>query len=275
MKEIKIFIINLKQDTQKRMHMQKLCKQYALKVEFIDAIYGKDLSKDEIVKVYDDKKAKKTLNRSLSFGEIGCALSHKYIYKKMIDENIKNAIIFEDDIQFDESFITFLSQLNYLPENWELVLLCYYRNAFYKKNYCLRNDKRISTSCYKTVRFPELMHSTAAYIINLNGAKKLYDELEQGIYKPIDFYTGNDQYTNLYGIFPKLVSIDNYLGLQSSIKTGSNNPSKLKKLLKKFHLFLLFKKINLLRQSVQFTLESIFYKIFNFTLYLKKLREYK
>uniref|UniRef100_A0A6C0KU45 Glycosyl transferase family 25 domain-containing protein n=1 Tax=viral metagenome TaxID=1070528 RepID=A0A6C0KU45_9ZZZZ len=39
-----------------------------------------------------------------SWGAVGCYLSHANIWKKMLDEKIDSAIIFEDDVQFNSGF---------------------------------------------------------------------------------------------------------------------------------------------------------------------------
>jgi glycosyl transferase family 25 len=66
-----------------------------LQFEFVYGIKGNQLTPNEIDDGYDDNKAKRYLGRSMTKGEIGCALSHKLIYKRMIHEKIKRAIILE------------------------------------------------------------------------------------------------------------------------------------------------------------------------------------
>ena len=41
MHNILIFIVNLEKDTGKKEHMKKLCMQFSLDCQFINAIYGK------------------------------------------------------------------------------------------------------------------------------------------------------------------------------------------------------------------------------------------
>lgn len=219
-----IFIINLKKDTEKKEHMQKLCKKYSLECQFIDAVYGKDLSEKEKDEVYDKNRALKERGRELTPGEIGCALSHMNVYKKMKEENIEKALILEDDITFNESLIDVLNSANDFPKDWECMLLNYYWMVPYEKLYCFSFwEKKKIGKHFKSMRFIALMHSTAGYMISYSGALKLMTTLEKGIVKPIDHYTGDQKYINLYGIFPKVIEIDPVFGEQSNINSERKN----------------------------------------------------
>ncbi|HYW33915.1 MAG TPA: glycosyltransferase family 25 protein [Balneolaceae bacterium] len=122
----KIFVVSARDDEERRGYVEKVFSKMDVSFEFFDAVMGNDLSKKEIENVYDEERAKKhkTYRRPLSKPEIGCALSHIRIYKKIVKENLKNALIFEDDIapnyekldQIDKAF-------NELPEDWDLLFL--------------------------------------------------------------------------------------------------------------------------------------------------------
>jgi len=45
-------------------------------------------------------------DRPMTMGEIGCFLSHYFIWKDMIDKGYKEIIVFEDDLRF--LFVSFL-----------------------------------------------------------------------------------------------------------------------------------------------------------------------
>lgn len=90
---MKIFVINLKKDVEKRQKIEAQLQALALEYEIIEAVYGKDLQDDELETLVKDYK-----NCYLTKGEIGCVLSHQLIYKKMQEENIHHALILEDDV---------------------------------------------------------------------------------------------------------------------------------------------------------------------------------
>ena len=93
---MRTFIINLKESADRRQYMIEEMKKTNLQYEFFDAVSGKDIK--NIEEVYDHEYAVTKAGSPLNLGEIGCAMSHLLIYKKMIDENIERTLILEDDI---------------------------------------------------------------------------------------------------------------------------------------------------------------------------------
>ena len=117
-----------------------------------------------------------------------------------------------------------MKNLNKLPDNWELVLLGYFKGSVEKeklvKSY-LRHRKKI-TDKHKLVRLTEIASGAHGYIINLKGAKKLIEALKT-IHLPIDHYTGDDKYTNLYAVFPRVIRVDDFFAKkQSSLELERN-----------------------------------------------------
>jgi glycosyl transferase family 25 len=109
---IQSFIISLPKDAHRREQLGKQLQDLALPFTVIQAVHGKSLSSEELDAAYDRNKAITLFNRELSKGEIGCALSHLSIYKKMVEEDIPCALIMEDDARiFDEALPATLSKL--------------------------------------------------------------------------------------------------------------------------------------------------------------------
>ncbi len=95
---MRIFVISLKDAAQRRASVAGQLNSMSLEFEFQDAIYGKDLSSEEVRKLVDQKIAYRYEGFQLTPGEIGCALSHLSVYKKIICENLPYALILEDDV---------------------------------------------------------------------------------------------------------------------------------------------------------------------------------
>ena len=94
---IQTFIISLPKDAHRREQLGKQLQDLAIPFSVINAVHGKSLSSEELDASYDRDKALALFNRELSKGEIGCALSHVSIYRKMVEEDIPYALILEDD----------------------------------------------------------------------------------------------------------------------------------------------------------------------------------
>lgn len=98
---LKTYVINLERSTARRQHMQALLAPYAfLDVEFVKAIDGRSLSEEELQTCFDHKKSKKLYGRTLNAGEVGCALSHRMVYERLLSDGFNYALVFEDDIDF-------------------------------------------------------------------------------------------------------------------------------------------------------------------------------
>ena len=119
------FIINLSetQEGRRRWNIIKNMSEFYNKIRF-PAIYGKtydyseEIKKDIIKTEWDYGKWKYNKSKMISFdkGEIGVALSHYYIWKKIVDEDIDVALILEDDMnmEFMEIFFLRMKLPNYI-----------------------------------------------------------------------------------------------------------------------------------------------------------------
>ncbi len=172
-----IYVINLKKRPE-RLHTFK--KYYKLNRNFIvyTAIDGNELDNNYINNILgiEGKKSidnyykyniiRKNHYELSSYGAIGCYLSHVNLWKEIIKNNIKNAIIFEDDaIVSNIEYNYLIKRLKLLPNNWDIYLLNNPKYCY--KKIKVENKKLL----YKVKRF-FLLH---AYIININACKKIID----------------------------------------------------------------------------------------------------
>lgn len=158
---MKTFIINLDSSTDRRAAIAAQCQTAGLHYEFVRAVNGKQLSDEELA------QHTHALNYAFKPGEIGCALSHISIYKKIIREKIPQALILEDDALLTEELPAVLSSpaLQLGPRDATLVLLS--RVNKYVNNVIAPVTKNASL-------YPVYSATTShAYIINLEAAKRL------------------------------------------------------------------------------------------------------
>lgn len=104
---MKIFLINLKKDTERLNRiLQQFEKFNITNFEIVEAVYGKKLNQLQLNSCYDSKVASRIV-RELSLSEIGCALSHIEVYHRIIKEN-KRCLVIEDDIILSDEFTNFI-----------------------------------------------------------------------------------------------------------------------------------------------------------------------
>jgi glycosyl transferase family 25 len=109
---IQTFIISLPKDRNRREYLGNQLQKLGVPFSIVNAVHGNSLSAEELNASYDRRKAVRLFNRELSKGEIGCALSHISIYKKMVAENIPYALVLEDDANIlDEDLAATLAKL--------------------------------------------------------------------------------------------------------------------------------------------------------------------
>ena len=63
--------------------------------------------------------------RPMTFGEVGCFLSHYFIWLKMRTENLQTVLILEDDIDFEPDFkekvLHILEEIENVDQEWDLM----------------------------------------------------------------------------------------------------------------------------------------------------------
>jgi GR25 family glycosyltransferase involved in LPS biosynthesis len=91
---------------------------------------------------------------------------HRYIYKKMIDNNINYALILEDDSIISNDYINnikdFKNNINKFINNWDIILTGFTSN----------NDTNSNMSVFNLDS--TILPSKASYVINKNIAEQLY-----------------------------------------------------------------------------------------------------
>lgn len=202
-----IFVISLTRSLERRESIKKQMKHLGLEFEFIDAVDGKKLTEKQLNKV-NFQTALKLCGHELSMGEVGCALSHINIYEKIVTDNIENCIVLEDDIYIHSSFINIINEIA-LIKNSELIFLHHGKAKSWPLKRHLSNGYRLAKYRTPSKKSKRGIVSTAGYMINISGAKKLLS-IAYPIRMPADYLTGKLQLNNLsaYGIEPCCLDVD-------------------------------------------------------------------
>lgn len=119
--KILTLVISLPEATERRGRLlgrlQALCID---QVELINAIRGSALGKAERQAVYDDESMCHYAGRSMTAGELGCALSHLSCYEAFLASEAGWALILEDDAELPDDLIALLDELTEQANHWEL-----------------------------------------------------------------------------------------------------------------------------------------------------------
>ena len=157
------FIISLNDANEKRSKVKSILENIDLNYTIYDAVDGRNNLDKFNFNVYENW-FEPTYHFNMTEGEIGCALSHYFLWKKIVDEDIEKVIILEDDfIVCDEEIINKVKQID---TDYDLVYLG-------RKKMLDKNEEK-----YGIVVKPEFSYWTIGYVITLEGAKKLYNETQ-------------------------------------------------------------------------------------------------
>jgi glycosyl transferase family 25 len=163
---VRIFTVNLKNNAKRREHIINECNKYSLNVEIINAVIGKELSEAELKEaVFEYEQC------DFTRGEIGCALSHMKIYRKIVEEQIDIALILEDDAILSDRINDALTDIeNFDKKNNKPGLFLLTKVEKYISNY----PKRLKhTNLYKFYKG----WYAQGYVINRRGAEVLLKHL--------------------------------------------------------------------------------------------------
>jgi len=189
-KDLKVFVINLVEDTNKKERIKKIFSKFSFDYKFFKACDGRK-KKQSFFKGYDDRKRNLFFGRSLLPKELGIFESHKNILQKIIKNNYRYTLIFEDDISIDHNFEKYLIKILNINYDWDLIRFIDSKKLENKGRKILHLGENIYIK-----RYPNLYGGAHAYLISLNGAKKIL-ELTKNYYYPIDLLMGQTWKNNL------------------------------------------------------------------------------
>ncbi len=223
---IHIYIINLRMSVERKEEMIRKMDAFGLSYEFFEAVYGKELPTEFIRQVKSQPYSfYKAFGREMTLGEIGCAMSHLELYKKIVNDKRPFALILEDDIDMDENLPFLLANEKTraaLQHHLDLILLGYSADGInYKKQAEVSIYGKLKLSAQLFLGIPTVWYwSTIGYLISLEGANKL---LKQGELPrmPADFLTANSpKYKVKLGVINKPLVWPGHLDKLSEIGGG-------------------------------------------------------
>lgn len=179
-----VYLINLERRPERRKRMEYCFEELGIAFKFIAAVDGKKLNDSYIrengIRMLPEY-ADPYHNRPITAGEIGCFMSHYNIWKDMIENQHRIALIFEDDIRFEPYFRTKIGEL--LTEvrhlDWDLIYLGRKRLSGSKEPLVTGSSRLVHV---------DYSYWTLCYALTLAGARKLVDADPLPRMVPVDEY---------------------------------------------------------------------------------------
>jgi glycosyl transferase family 25 len=119
-------VVSLKRAVERRAALP--ARLAGLRWEVLDAVDRNDLDRARLDAegVVDERRTRRAfrVRAGLSLGAVGCALSHRIAYERMLAEGWERLILFEDDVvPVPEALAALPEALRQLPPTWEVCYL--------------------------------------------------------------------------------------------------------------------------------------------------------
>jgi GR25 family glycosyltransferase involved in LPS biosynthesis len=188
------YVINLKSRSEKYKYISDQLNKQNLKFNMFDAIDGSKLDVNDLENknIYNTNKTISYMDRVLRKGEIGCALSHIFIWAKMLNNTqSKYFLIFEDDAILINNFKSKLIDVLNDIENKEWDVLYLNENCY--KHFGEMCDGKNFTD--KTLLPNRIGYGMYGYVINKKFVEKIINNLLP-IYYAIDVLLDEESLKN-------------------------------------------------------------------------------
>ncbi|CAL8406029.1 unnamed protein product [Arctogadus glacialis] len=179
-----IYLINLRRRADRRERMLLSLNELEVDVKVVDAVDGNALNSSDIKLLgvdllpgYFDPYSGRTLTK----GEVGCFLSHYFIWKEMVDQQLDKALVFEDDVRFQANFkrrvLRLMEEVEKAKLDWDIIYLGR-KQVNPGKEEEVENVHNLVTADYS--------YWTLSYAISLQGAQKLLNAEPLSKMLPVD-----------------------------------------------------------------------------------------
>ena len=197
---IKTYVINLKNSVDRRRNvLAELSKYPFMNYELVEAVDGREMSQEDVDHLFDCKRFSWRNGRAVMPGEIGCTLSHRECYRKLLSSKEEFALVLEDDVRFlaEENWVedligTISGRMSGKPR----VVTLTRHHVYYS-----RGEHPVGGK-YSLCRVREAW-GTCAYLVNRKAAAVLL-KIGKPYFVADDFLMMNQKGIRVEGIFPML-----------------------------------------------------------------------
>lgn len=167
MRELPVFVINLKQATARMDGMRRQLDALSMPFIRVEAVYGRDLKLHTFTTLADAGLNARQHHVPLSLGEVGCYASHLALWERVVQEKLSAALVLEDDVLLEPQLPHVLeSLLQNLEPGWDMIKLLGRQREQILRAWPIGAGRAL-------IRYRRVPSYTGAYLVSAAGAAKL------------------------------------------------------------------------------------------------------
>lgn len=179
-RQMKLFLINLDRQPERLRRMSRIFEELDLAFSRVSAVDGAQLSEDEIRRLSSD-----AAERPLRAGETACFLSHRESWRRVVEETLPCAAIFEDDLHLGADAAFFLGSSAWVPDEADVIKI------ETKLQYAQVDKVPAAVIDGRSLHRLRSKHAGAgAYVVTRKGAEKLL-RMSKRFSAPVDQFIFN------------------------------------------------------------------------------------
>lgn len=207
-----IFVINLDRDVDKLNKVREEFRKQNLQFTRFPAIDGRKYLQ-ETPDDLKDKEIEYMCQKFCTPASIGCFLSHRRIWEKIVRDKIPVTLICEDDVFFSKDFADIDTVWQDIPMDWDMVYLgclgaCNPQQDYSVLNWLyswMGNNPDRGKKITERIFVPDCPSGTHAYVLSYEGACKLLEIIQKVTFHVDVTISRRAKNMNIYAVHPNLV----------------------------------------------------------------------
>lgn len=173
-------VVTLRRATSRQPQVQRIVERCPVRCEIHDAVDGKLLSPDELNRWLRPRAHSPAYPFELNAGEVGCFLSHRAIWQRMVNEGWQQCLVVEDDVELEDGFDASLEFASNNALDGDYV-------QFQVRPFHSAHQVMTHQADWSLLRPDVIPLRTSAQLVTLAAARRLLHASEQ-IDRPVDAF---------------------------------------------------------------------------------------
>ncbi|MGN6769471.1 MAG: glycosyltransferase family 25 protein [Rhizobiaceae bacterium] len=172
-----LLIVNLDRSPERWRHAETAYRRGGFAVERLSAVDGDILTEAEIAAIVDFGRNRRLYKHPLTRGEIGCYLSHRLAWRRILTSGAEGGYVFEDDSEPGPMLVAAMALVEGSVADWDMVKLFTNRRP---------GGRLVGEAGALSLRRPAVLpNGTVGYALSRQGADKLLRRTGR-LFRPLD-----------------------------------------------------------------------------------------